>query len=762
MPSGVPNTDYTPIAGNTSGGINTVAPYDPSLNDTQITTLDSTEKGLLIHTSQNGPGSINANLWEPTDIANFNAATVFADALGNATGGNLSLSQFLVEDTFKGIRANIGRFSRSPSRGINGNVKITLVWTGTPSTSDTDADLDLILKVGSSFYDLTAISAANKFAGQDTVSNASADSISGAGAVEYIEQIFLPGSHSILNPGTVPVNTFEVYVNGTLGSVPSATGQDFSVFVTSNPVVGQGHGWGDVHLSTFDGKPYDLQAVGTFIYVESLTDDFQVQTVQKPWYKGAQVSVNTAFAIGIDGQTFVYDSELAIDQELKVNGVTYNLDSGGSALFGNTKIQRSGNQYTFTYAGLDGDLSTADDNDVIIASDHGSLINVSVNPSDDRAGLLQGLLGNGDGDSTNDFALRDGTGLGPNPSVKTIHTTFADSWRVTPGESLFEKLEPIPDPFPKEYISLETLAAQNPDAVANAFAKAREFGIAEGAFLNGGVFDFVVTGDEGFLKGAKETADLALKNGDIQIPLGSIQGSKWNDVNANGIWDEGEKALGGWTIYIDSVTNGQLDPWELSTVTNADGKYSFTNLGPGEYAIREVNQTGWSQTSPTTPYALNLKAGEKLTDINFGNYFQLPTFVPNQVIIKLSRDISAADIKNLQTELGAKVAGTIPKLDIQLWQIATTLSVEETVKRYSQDRRVQFIEPNYNDNKLTTPLIPNDPSFPLLWGLNNTGQTGGTPNADIDAPEAWGDLQGWGWFPNTGNAIVGVIDTGVD
>ncbi|MFM5959196.1 MAG: hypothetical protein ACKOQ2_18885, partial [Dolichospermum sp.] len=186
--------------------------------------------------------------------------------------------------------------------------------------------------------------------------------------------------------------------------------------------------------------------------------------------------------------------------------------------------------------------------------------------------MLQGLLGNGDGDSTNDFALRDGTGLGPNPSVQTIHTTFADSWRVGKGESLFQTTtflttltnfispidiigptpDPEPVPFPKEFISLETLAKQDSDAVANAFAIAREFGIAEGAFLNGAAFDFLVTGDKTFLKGAKETADLALKNGDIQIPLGSIQGSKWNDANANGIWDEGEKALAGWTIYIDS------------------------------------------------------------------------------------------------------------------------------------------------------------------------------------------------------------------
>ncbi|MFM6547592.1 MAG: Calx-beta domain-containing protein, partial [Microcystis panniformis] len=43
-----------------------------------------------------------------------------------------------------------------------------------------------------------------------------------------------------------------------------------------------------------------------------------------------------------------------------------------------------------------------------------------------------------------------------------------------------------------------------------------------------------------------------------------------------------------------------------------------------------VNQTGWIQTFPTIPYALNLTAGENLTDINFGN-FQLPTinFSPN-------------------------------------------------------------------------------------------------------------------------------------
>jgi uncharacterized delta-60 repeat protein len=52
--------------------------------------------------------------------------------------------------------------------------------------------------------------------------------------------------------------------------------------------------------------------------------------------------------------------------------------------------------------------------------------------------------------------------------------------------------------------------------------------------------------------------------------------------------------------------------------------------------------------------------------------------------------------------------------------------------------------------------VPNDPEFSKQWSLNNTGQTGGTNDADIDAPEAWNTTAG------SANVIVGVIDTGID
>jgi subtilisin family serine protease len=71
----------------------------------------------------------------------------------------------------------------------------------------------------------------------------------------------------------------------------------------------------------------------------------------------------------------------------------------------------------------------------------------------------------------------------------------------------------------------------------------------------------------------------------------------------------------------------------------------------------------------------------------------------------------------------------------------------------SRNPRVRYAEPNY---LLTIDAVPDDPLLGQLWGLINTGQTGGTPDADIDADLAWGLTTG------SQDVVVGVIDTGVD
>ncbi|MFM6074122.1 MAG: VWD domain-containing protein, partial [Dolichospermum sp.] len=323
-------------------------------------------------------------------FSNIWNANNFITTIANSVTGNTR--HIFAEDTYNGTAINVGILRYT---GVGG-VKVTLDWTG-PASNNLDVYLTNTLG-GPPLYTPLFIGT------ETTVTN------------DNIEQIFSTA---------IPAGNYYIYVTKN-STVTTPFTQDFSIFATANNPVNQGHGWGDVHLVNFDGKPYDFQAVGEFILVKSLIDDFQVQTRQKPWGASTTVSVNTAFATTIDGYNVVYDSELAVGQELKIDGVTYNLLNGQSVFLGNSKIERTQandpyggfvDAYILTYAGPDGIIATSDD-DKVTAYDHtGSYINIFVDPADYRFGVLQGLLGNGDGVSTNDFALRDGTDLGPNPTV---------------------------------------------------------------------------------------------------------------------------------------------------------------------------------------------------------------------------------------------------------------------------------------------------------------------------------------------------------
>ena len=82
------------------------------------------------------------------------------------------------------------------------------------------------------------------------------------------------------------------------------------------------------------------------------------------------------------------------------------------------------------------------------------------------------------------------------------------------------------------------------------------------------------------------------------------------------------------------------------------------------------------------------------------------------------------------------------------------VTVEEALLEFNNTEGVLYAQPNY-EVKIDL-AFPNDMRFNDLWGMHNTGQTGGIPDADIDAPEAWDIGTG------SNQLIVAVIDTGVD
>ncbi|NCR49683.1 MAG: hypothetical protein GPJ12_12005, partial [Microcystis aeruginosa S11-01] len=86
-------------------------------------------------------------------------------------------------------------------------------------------------------------------------------------------------------------------------------------------------------------------------------------------------------------------------------------------------------------------------------------------------------------------------------------------------------------------------------------------------------------------------------NVSIQDNDAEIKGTVWNDIDGNAV-NNNEPSLSGWTVYLDTNNNNQLDTGETSTQTNANGDYTFNNLRPGNYNVAQVVQTGWKQTHP--------------------------------------------------------------------------------------------------------------------------------------------------------------------
>lgn len=156
---------------------------------------------------------------------------------------------------------------------------------------------------------------------------------------------------------------------------------------------------------------------------------------------------------------------------------------------------------------------------------------------------------------------------------------------------------------------------------------------------------------------------------------------------------------------------------------------------------------------------------------------KLPEYVADEIIIGLQTDAAAGADKQggaglaLQTatRLAAERGLSQPKLLTALnatsaniptlWRLPAGADVLATADALKKLPGVAYAEPNWKvsvGDVSVESTLPNDPRLVDLWGLNNTGQLGGTVDADIDAPEAWDISTG------SSSIVVGVIDTGID
>lgn len=141
-------------------------------------------------------------------------------------------------------------------------------------------------------------------------------------------------------------------------------------------------------------------------------------------------------------------------------------------------------------------------------------------------------------------------------------------------------------------------------------------------------------------------------------------------------------------------------------------------------------------------------------------FFGAPKWAPGVVVVTFNSDATAEDQRRFAQEYGLTVDLRRQSPYFVRYKVRASMNglftvdevaLADTMKR---DSRVRTAELDF----AITPdqALPNDPMFGDLWGLHNTGQSGGVADADIDAPEAWAAA---GNYPRT---VIAVIDDGVD
>jgi len=154
----------------------------------------------------------------------------------------------------------------------------------------------------------------------------------------------------------------------------------------------------------------------------------------------------------------------------------------------------------------------------------------------------------------------------------------------------------------------------------------------------------------------------------------------------------------------------------------------------------------------------------KMSKIPIGYNFEEITagakYKPGELIIRFApkedkTHRSIDEKKNTLNSLGgATIKRTFKKIrGLTLVKLPPSQNVKDALIAFNRNDDILYAEPNYKIVLLSN--IPNDPCFSQLWGLRNTGQTGGTEDADIDAPEAWD-------IATDSDIIVAVLDTGID
>jgi thermitase len=146
-----------------------------------------------------------------------------------------------------------------------------------------------------------------------------------------------------------------------------------------------------------------------------------------------------------------------------------------------------------------------------------------------------------------------------------------------------------------------------------------------------------------------------------------------------------------------------------------------------------------------------------------GSDAQVPTdeaprgFVAGEILVKFRPGTPGQTAAEAHRQNDGQVREVIPRIDVHVVRVPTGQEAAR-VATYARNPTVLFAEQNGFYQAISHPWVtaPNDPRAGDQWQYNNTGQAGGTVNADINAFEAWHVTRGSASVP------IAILDTGID
>jgi subtilisin family serine protease len=133
----------------------------------------------------------------------------------------------------------------------------------------------------------------------------------------------------------------------------------------------------------------------------------------------------------------------------------------------------------------------------------------------------------------------------------------------------------------------------------------------------------------------------------------------------------------------------------------------------------------------------------------------LPAMVPGEVVVRFADKTAsrAGVLGKTARALAARETTALSLSGCALFRLEAGEDPRQAARTAAADPDVLWAEPNYI---YTLRAVPDDPDFGRQWPLENTGQSGGAPGADISAVAAW-DVE-----TGSPDAVIAIIDTGLD